>query len=223
MRYYNSKPCGKPIRTNQEWVAMLSGECGDEDQLQAHNELACYLFVVIGNQLNKRCTTIPRLVHLHSDEIDNLAQDFLQSFMLKMAHDNYAMLQKFNGTGRFLAWAAQIANNLVASEFRRVEWLNRGLSENGDHVDTRMVSPEDKLLQKDMSALIEQCLSHLPANYQQALRRCIMNGDCAKDVAAEMEITQNAVHILVYRAKKAMLKQLGKHGIGPESLTIFAW
>ncbi|MEM7126952.1 MAG: sigma-70 family RNA polymerase sigma factor [Chloroflexota bacterium] len=214
--------CKKTHRTSAQWIAELRGNLGPFPQHEAHYDLSAYLYVVLSNQLTTRRSSLPRIATLHSQEINCLIEDFLQSFMLKMTQNDYALLDKFSGTGRFLAWAAQVSINMMMSEMRKVEWRNQSLSSEKIYVDSETVMPEIEAMRSDLAEGIDESLAHLPERYQQALRRCIMNGDCAKDVAEDLGISQNAVNILVYRAKKAMRKQLKRRGIGPEALTVFA-
>lgn len=209
-------------RTNEAWIRQLSGASGIVQQREAHEDLSRYLFVVIFNYLQSRRSNLLGLSLYADDEIALLAQDFVQSFMEKLVKDNYALLEKYRTIGKFTSWSAQVTLNLVATEFRRARWSRQIPMIRETYSDRETVHPDVAAVRAQIADEIDGCLAKLPEHYRQALIRCIAEDERAADVAKEMELTPNAVYILVHRAKAAMRTHLTQAGIGPQTLSAFA-
>ena len=54
-----------------------------------------------------------------------------------------------------------------------------------------------------------------------ALIRCIAEGERASTVAEDLNMSANAVYILIHRAKNAMRGHLTHEGIEPQTLSVF--
>lgn len=208
-------------RTNEEWVDALRGRLGAAEQRRACDDLASYLYIVAYNNLQKRRSHLPKLQGLDESEQMCLAEDFVQAFMEKMVKEQFRLLSKFGGHGRFASWAAQVLVNLVASEMRKAKWRRQEfINARAQVVDTAMI-PETVALRQQINEALERCLKRLPERSRIALVRCVIEGDCAPDVAAELGVSANAVHILVHRAKKSMRNYLKSEGIEPGTLNAF--
>ncbi|MEM7129925.1 MAG: sigma-70 family RNA polymerase sigma factor [Chloroflexota bacterium] len=209
-------------RTNEAWVRHLKGASGLLHQRDAHEDLSRYLFVVIFNYLQSRRNNLIGLSLYADDEIAVLAQDFVQSFMEKLVKDNYSLLRKYKTVGKFTSWAAQVTLNLVSTEFRRACWSRQLPMIRESYLDRETVHPDVAAVRTQIREVIDGCLKKLPEHYRIALVRCIAEDARAADVAEEMELTPNAVYILVHRAKAAMRSHLIQEGIDPQTLSVYA-
>lgn len=209
------------LRTNDEWILHLSGASGPANQQEAHEDLSRYLFVVIFNYLQKRRHSLYALSLYADEEIVPLVYDFVQLFMEKLVTDDYALLKKYSTLGRFTSWAAQVSLNLVSTEFRRACWSRQGPLTREAYSDQLLESPEASVLRAQVANTIERCLSKLPEHYRTVLVRCVAEDEKAVDIAEDMELSANAVYILIYRAKAALRKQLIREGVGPQTLSVY--
>lgn len=211
-------------RENWEWVRDLNGTNGSDAQRRAHADLSTYLYVVAYNYLERRRNSVPVLSEFDNDELAELAQDFVQETLGKLAANNHELLEQYSGAGRFTSWAAQIITNQIASELRRPYWKRRGsLSEElfAQQVDTETLLPETRVLISELHQVLQSCLDQLSERYRIAFVRCIVEGERAEDVAADLDTTSNAVYLLVFRSKRNLRKCVTKSGVGPDALHIF--
>lgn len=217
-------------RSNEEWVSELSnGElsnsCAPAVQQKAHEELCNYLYVVAYNYLQKRTNDIQRLNAYKVEEIVELAKDFVQSFMLKLVKDEYALLDKYSAVGRFLSWAAQVITNLIASELRRPYWQKQYMPHDGLQVawviDEETVTPHNAVEIEEIGETLNRLLAQLSEQQRSILLRCFAEGERTTEVAEELGITTNALYINAHRAKAKMRKLLEKEGIMASELAIF--
>ena len=211
-------------RENQEWLNDLRGTTGAEAQRAAHEDLANYLYVVVYNYLLRRQGTVAALEHFAINELTELAQDLVQETLEKLGQNQFERLNQFTGAGRFTAWAAQIITNHASSELRRPYWSRRQVLAEDTYVaqeDQKSVLPEAAVLQGQAGEILYSCIEKLQQRYQVAFLRCIAEGERAEDVAADLEITANAVYLLVYRSKRTVRKCVEKSGLGPDVLSVF--
>lgn len=211
----------KRYRTNDEWIADLTGQNGGQAQQLAHIDLSNYLYVVVFNYLHDRHTQLASISAYCEDELITIAQDFVQNFMEKMVKNNHELLRKYSNTGRFTSWAAQVIINLCATEFRRARWSRQQRMNQQPYWDRCTAAPESTAVRSQIAETIHSCLGNLPQNYREALVRCIGEGERASAVAQDLDVSPNAVYILIHRAKSAMRKQLTQQGIGPSTLSAY--
>lgn len=205
-------------RSNQEWVEELSNTHHENVQIKAHRDLANYLFVVAYNYLNKRRENLQMLSQLPNEEIASLAEDAVQDFMEKLVRDEYALLSSYRASGRFTSWAAQIVCNQLCSELRKVGWQRQERISEVCTISTQdqgLPSPYASVVQGQTHELLQSCMNKLPERYRLALIRRVVDGEKAKDIAADLKVTPNTVHILVYRAKQQMRQLVMNEGLEP--------
>lgn len=220
-----NKPPLRTNRTNKQWVADLCNSDDPVQQRHAHENLTSYLYVVAYNYLQRRANDIQRLDMYQHQEIEELARDFVQSFMEKLAKNDFALLDKFSGTGRFTSWAAQVTNNLIASELRKPYWQRQYMPNDGLRVawvvDEENPTPHEAVEVEEIGETMQRLLLQLPDQQRTVLVRCVAGDEQAADVAAELGITTNALYIIAHRAKAKMRKLLNKEGIYAAELALF--
>lgn len=210
-------------RTNELWIQDLSGANGPWARQSAHEDLAAYLYVVVLNCLRQRYTKRSVVVDLSDEDLAVYACDFIQDFMVKMGLNHYALLKKYNGTGRFTSWVAQIMHNLVASEFRRPYWrketTNLTDSEWPSQVTAEEELPESIAIRHSIGETLQQCLERLPAHYRTVIERCILQDEPAAELAHEENVSVNSIYIRLHRAKERLRKAAVDVGLEANSLS----
>ncbi len=217
-------PQGGSNRENQEWLDDLRGINGAVAQRSAHEDLANYLYVVVYNHLLHRRGNIAALAYFSTDELVELAQDFVQETLEKIGQDNFRRLDQYRGKGHFRSWTAQIITNHASSELRRPYWSRRQiLSEAAEakQEDQKNISPENAALQEEAGNILYRCIDKLQERHRVAFLRCIAEGERAGDVAEDLGTTANVIYILIYRAKRIVRKCIEKSGLGADVLDIY--
>ncbi|MEZ4708621.1 MAG: sigma-70 family RNA polymerase sigma factor [Caldilineaceae bacterium] len=211
-------------RSDQEWVHALSGKLGRAAQQAAHEDLAKYLFTAAYNYLLKRQVNLAPLAGFASNELAELARDFVQETLERVAQDGYILLTKYSGTGRFTSWMAQVIYRQAASELRRPYWSRRNWvpeEKEIDPGDDDAANPEIAAILTHVNQVLADCLQKLSPRYRLALLRCIVEDERAEVVAAELDISANAVYLLVHRAKQNLRKCVVKSGVDSDVFGIF--
>lgn len=234
-RLYSTSPplrLKMPSRTDQAWVQELRGQQGGQAQLQAHHDLANYLYVVAFNYLRMRQADINALARFAADELAALAQDFVQETLERLARDHFDLLATYKAEGSFTAWAAQIVRRQAAQELRKSYWMRRdavALEGEADDESPRQwadpnpaADPTRAAAQNEVAGHLSACLDALPERYRRAFWRCVGEETAARVVAEDLGTTENAVYLLIYRAKKQLRECLQRNGIGPDAIAVFS-
>jgi len=212
-------------RSDAEWLASLSGKEGRQLQQKALQDVARYLHVVAYNYLRRCQVNSPTLCSLDNSEIAIISEDHVSSFMERLTKDDFALLDKYSRRGRFTAWASAVLVNMMASEMRRASWRKQiplSTSISTRQVDEHARQPDRVAIQNSILMILQNGIDEMPMRYQVALTRCLLEGDSAKNVASDLQITPNAVHILVYRAKQNIRKYLIANHVDQSDLYLFS-
>ncbi|MEM7126402.1 MAG: sigma-70 family RNA polymerase sigma factor [Chloroflexota bacterium] len=213
-----------PRRSDELWIAELRGDQGLEAQRQAHEDLSGYLIVVIYNYFRRREAYDSVLVHFAPQELTELAHDFAQDTLEKIARDDFVLLDKFYGDGAFTSWIAQVTHRIVATELRRPYWRRRVYPVvDGDEEDELTLfdslereeagDPAEVVIQHEVAEMVRQCIEELSERYRTIFLRCIGDNEKAEVVAQEMDTSANAVYVVIYRAKRQLRKCLEGKGV----------
>lgn len=207
--------------TNQQWIAALDGSLGDAAQERALNELGNYQYIVLMRYLTQNRFRILWLSDISYEELSPLAEDIVQTCLEKFTNKNGALLSQFEGRGSFMGWAAQIALNAARSELRRVHWHRcHPLNDIQFQADHTSVEPTHVVAQQELILTINQCLAELSNTYREVVERCIINDECASDVAADLGRSVQAVYNLINRAKKQLARLLKEREVCLEDLAL---
>lgn len=209
--------------SNVEWLTKLSGQQGDEAQQIAHQAVSSYLYAVAINVLWLRKSSVSQLSQYGISEIEALAEDFVQSFCYKLVENNYALLDKYSGRGRFLAWAAQVLRNMISSEFRKRQWKETErlavLEGKSGMMRVRCSAKYQKLGCPDLifhhnqlADLVESVLTKLSSNHQVIFLRYVLEGERAYLVAEDLGMTDNGVYTAARRIREVIGKALVEAG-----------
>lgn len=217
-----------PHRSNQDWLDDLAGKRGKARQRLAHQELGRYLYTVTTNHLRWKAPLIPILADLAPSELDEMAQDFVQATLEKLSRDDFALLRRYGGHGRFLAWAAQVVLNEARGELRRLWRLVRPPEDDGEDVQAsrkgpRLLTaeatdenPEQATSCREFWVALETCLHRLPERQRLAFWACEVEQERTEVVCDHLGVSVNAVYILVWRARRQLRRCLTAAGWGPQ-------
>lgn len=216
----------KQGRSAQEWLEQVRGDCGRDKQNLACKDLSAYLYKVAYNSLRRRqglanpyiLTTFGR------EELAALAEDFMQETMEKLASNNFARLEQFQGKGPFTYWVAVILHHLVADELRKLSWERRDplppIFEREDEeaqtfkkVISSTISVEKQVMQKLTNEKLQGCLEGLQESRRLALLGIVFKTHRVQELVKALERpSSNAVYMLVREGKRDIKKCLQKAG-----------
>ncbi|MEM7126496.1 MAG: sigma-70 family RNA polymerase sigma factor [Chloroflexota bacterium] len=215
-------------RTNSDWVLALQGSQGAAEQQKSHMELANYLYIVSINYIHFRQPSVSWLAQADDEELAAVAEDSIQQFFLKLMKDDYGLLTKYNGRGRFLSWTAQIMRNMVASELRRPHWQRRASLEEVPVEAERpaasgsLTKPELAVQFKQLTDLVQDALACMSAKNRTIFVRYVLDGERASVVAEELGISTNGVYISAHRMRKEVKEILIGAGFGSPGIKVEA-
>lgn len=230
------KAQGMTKRSSEDWVLELRGDCGREPQRLACQDLANYSYIVAYNYLRLRQADLRALADFAPEEMAALAQDFVQESLEKLARNDFTLLAKYSGAGKFTSWAAQVVRNQAAMELRKSYWTRRTpiqasddseedseqLSPTRDFVDTSgQVDPAQRAQQQQVQDILQRCLAKLPERNRLAIVSCIADDVRAESVAQTLNTTANAVYLLIARGKRQLKECLLGAGLSRDVLSIF--
>jgi RNA polymerase sigma-70 factor (ECF subfamily) len=117
--------------------------------------------------------------------------------------------------GTFEEWIFGIAHNNIRLEIRKRAarpTVDGDISAYLDVMDTEPL-PDELLENKETADIVRMALGQLDEKEQMTLRAMYIEGLSAREIAERMEITEKAVHSILYRARnslRAKLKQLAR-------------
>ena len=215
-------------RSNPEWQDELRGRHGSEQQAQAFEDLAAYMYRVAHNYLlYRQGQANPHiLVSFAPEELAIFAEDFVQETLRKLVNNDFALLDKFSGKSAFTTWVARVVKNEAGQELRKSYWERRVLlPSQGSEQDEEQSSTfeliipskeecieqamiEDEVREEVREAL-RGCLEGLKESQRLALLGLIVEGFSGEELAHMLNRpSRNAVFLLVRRAKRNMRKCL---------------
>lgn len=107
-------------------------------------------------------------------------------------------------------WIFGIARNNIRLEMRKRAGrpgVNGNISRYLEVIDTRPL-PREVLEQEETVEVVRSALSRLESKEQAILRAKYIKGLPARDIARQMNITEKAVHSLLYRARISLRQEL---------------
>jgi len=204
-------------RTNEEWIAELTSE--GEVRAQALDDLRTRLERGLFHYLR---TDRSDLSDRTSEEIEQMAQDFVQDALLKIL-DN---IDTFRGESKFTTWASKITSRVAISELRRARYKDYSLDhltiggETMPDITSLSISPdtgpapEKYTEQQDVAKTIQAALDNVLTDRQRtALVAVAIDGVPIEEVAHRMDTNRNALYKLVHDARVKLKKHLEGEGL----------
>ncbi len=121
----------------------------------------------------------------------------------------YRARHQFRPDGNFAAWSRRIATNLA------LDYLRRRHPEQSLQTEPAGALPADDLLQKETREKIRKAFRRLPAKLQVAATLALMEEQPYEEIADALGISVGAVKLRVFRAIRALRKQLDHLGVRP--------
>jgi RNA polymerase sigma factor (sigma-70 family) len=127
-------------------------------------------------------------------------EDVLQSAYIK-ALEHGGGIRKEQST---VAWFYRILRNAIVDHYRRASARDRA------DADFAAQSPTayEAELEQTVCACIEDVIRDLKSDYREAIERVDLGGQTVEDFARTQQITPNNASVRLYRARKAVSKEL---------------
>lgn len=202
-------------RTNEQWIAELSGERRDEALEDLRKVLERGLKAALAGRI--------------AADLDVTVEDFVQEGLIKILKS----LDSFRGESSFTTWAQKIAVHAAFTELRRQRWRDVSLQ---DHLEQRgeanagpeMVAnspatPEEEATQQATLAAVQRLIDEELTERQRRVMVSVMEGMPLEEVARKMGANRGAVYKTLHDARKRLKKRLEADGLPlQEALAIFA-
>ncbi len=211
-------------RANHEWVAELRGDCGNASQRQAYEDLASYLFRVALNDLHQRATELAFLSGFDSREISEIAQDYVQELLERIAVDDHLLLTGYRGAGNFTSWVAVILHRQIVGDLRKFEYAKRAHSVSSQLLERQpdpVNSAQFELMRRQIHDALQCCIDQLQERTRKVFYLRLIEELPAKVVAERLGITVQVVNAQLCRAKPKLRRCLRQAGIDHDVLTLF--
>jgi RNA polymerase sigma-70 factor (ECF subfamily) len=135
---------------------------------------------------------------------DRDAEDLTEQVFLRA----FQTLDRYRGRGwPYSAFLYRVARNLVIDHFRRVRPI-LSAEATDEHPDPAPSADEVLILREERHRL-QQALNRLPADYQEVIRLRLLLSLPTATAAAWLGRSEGAVRVLLFRALKAMRRELG--------------
>ena len=152
-----------------------------------------------------------RYVHNEADALELAMETFVRA---------YFNIGRFRPSAKFVTWLYQIALNLCRdhSKSRAYQYSLQTVSadapaEEGEQPEQLLARDRDPLKEtegrEELSAL-EKAISDLPEDLRNPLILTALEGHSQAEAAALLGISQKAVEMKVYRARKLLLEKMSK-------------
>lgn len=206
-------------RTNDTWLADLRANGPQQDQaltdLRARLQREIYFYLS-----HERSD----LAGLASDELNHMAEDFVQEAILRVLEN----LNSFRGDSQFTTWATKVAVRIAISELRRARYRDFSLDTlvgDGDlrEVDTTLINstppPRPETATEKAEALegIRRALRDvLTPRQRAALEALFLEGVPLDVVSDRLGTNRNALYKLVFDARRKLRNHLAEQGMSAE-------
>lgn len=204
-------------RTNEEWLADLGSEGNQRaealEDLRTRLERGVFFYL-----RNDRSD----LSNRPSDEIEQMAQDFVQDALLKIL-DN---LETFRGESKFTTWASKIATRVAISELRRVRYKNYSLDhltaggETMPSIASLVVTPDDSPApeayteREEVFRIVNDAIQNaLTERQRTALMAYVVDGVNIEAIADRMDTNRNALYKLIHDARVKLKTYMEEQGL----------
>ncbi len=149
---------------------------------------------------------------------EDLAQDIVQETILEM----YRVFGKLEKAEQFWSWVRGIAFNKVRNHYGK-QWRRRTVSLGSSA--SEIAGPEsadglEDMVAAELKEIVVSSMRSLQPRHRAVLTMRCYEGLVYSDIAKTLGCGELGARVLFYRAKKALAKELGRHGIGKGSLLL---
>ncbi len=137
------------------------------------------------------------------------AQDLCQEAFIRMIRS----ADSYKAKGQFQSWLFRIAGNLARSKMRRRKILG-WLSFDQEQMDppSKELDPSEELEGEQLRVRVQEAIAKLPDRQKQALLLKQYQGLKHREIAEVMDLSTNAVQMLLHRAMQALRKEFSRRG-----------
>ncbi len=216
------KPDSTPKPSHVAAPGPVPGATPDEAQLVARAiegsvPALTSLLELFGPQVRNRLVGKIAITWQGVLELDDVMQvTYLEAFL---------QIESFKpkGSGSFLAWLTQVAENNLRDAIRGLERAKRPNPKNQIHagpiedsyvalvelLGVTNTTPSRQAGRGELKAILDQVMCELPEDYEQVIRIMDLEGRPAAEAAAEIGRTTGAIHMLRARAHERLKSLLG--------------
>jgi RNA polymerase sigma-70 factor, ECF subfamily len=193
-------------RTNEDWLRSLGGSGAADGAAVA--ELREVLRRGLRRALAGRAAAD-----------DGFIEDMTQEGALKVLGG----LTTFRGDSRFTTWAVTVAVRVAFTELRRARWRDVSLDRLVEDAPARLPTapPADGSSQGARQAILDQMHRVLESDLTDRQRRALvaeLRGMPQGEIAAQMELTRNALYKLTHDARQNLKRGLEAAGISGDEV-----
>jgi RNA polymerase sigma-70 factor (ECF subfamily) len=199
-------------RTNEDWIAALSGGAD-------HDAALAELRVAVARGL--RYALASKL----DVDLDAVVEDFTQDALMRILDK----LDTFRGESLFTTWANKVAVRVALTELRRLRWRDRSLealstSPDGSPYTPAFLtdpapSPELTTAQQHMYRSVMRLMEEALTERQRSVMRAVLIAGKPIDVLAdEMDTNRNALYKLMHDARVRLKRAMADEGLTPEEI-----
>lgn len=204
-------------RANQNWLDDLQSD--GPQRADALEDLRQRLVRGVYFYLRNDRSDLSNLVR---EEIEQMAQDFVQDALLKIL-DN---LHTFRGESKFTTWAAKIATRVAISELRRARHKDYSLEhltidgELKPSITSLAISPaegpqpENYAERQNVLAAIDYAIQNILTERQRiALTAYTIDGVAIEEIADRLNTNRNALYKLIHDARVKLKHHMLEQGL----------
>ena len=130
------------------------------------------------------------------------ADDIIQETFIRL----WTHGDKFNPEkAQLTTWLHNIAHNLCIDHFRKFKRL---VEEPSTEKASTLAGPEDKAIQADMTATVQEAMMKLPERQRSAIIMCHYQGLSNKDAAMILDVSVDALESLMARGRRKLKQML---------------
>lgn len=123
----------------------------------------------------------------------------------------FGALERFDGRAEVFTWLCGIARHKVADHFRRLQRL--GEIRSAFVAEPRdLIDPCDLVEREERRGLVLAALRALPPRYQQALTLKYLDRLSGRELAGQLQLSEDAAESLLARARHAFRRAYGDRG-----------
>lgn len=138
------------------------------------------------------------------------AEDIVQDCLLKI----WKQTRQGEVIRNLETYALTMSRNLALN--RKQLSHNRSISlveEEHDTRDEHQLSPDEQMMRKEATSLIEQIVNNLPEKQRTVMHLRDIEGKAYKEIAEALSITESDVKVTLYRARQQVREEYLKMGI----------
>jgi len=141
------------------------------------------------------------------------AEDLTQETFIKA----FNSLATFNSEYAFSTWLYKIAANTCIDHFRKKRLLTFPLDNpitmqdsemQREYPDQQEPEPDNRLINKERTTMIEDAISSLPAKYRQVIILRHKRDKSYEEIAEELALPLGTVKVRIFRAREMLKKAL---------------